>query len=532
MAKYRVRIDSACNNKNDHFLHVYCIKNNKFASFSYKQYVYFTEDELKNTVFLIYEQSCCEAKFKGYIFGEDIIHMKDSMAPLYRDSFKHNMIEFIDLKNMHHNRFFAAHMHKTGLSPCEYGKVYNIYKGTDEDMMCKNMQYELNTKYHDDNCLLCESGLHACIYPIDCLLYYPPSFSKYFKGTGKVFDILHKRFNNYSIRNDELCCWIDSKGVFSEICLQEQMTTKDIILYMKDIIVNPNNNITIDGLIDQKILENIGQNEESLCVSQRYGSRLPIFINTKNPYTYIRSNKIGISNNYRSIVDTMQSDAIAITLMPASIAYSRLYSGTAIADGVLSIAYAESAQSIAIANSQNSKAETDDSYSVSYSKGSSSSAIANGKHSIAISYINGKIVSNKEKSVSIGMDFPDLVETNGKESIAVGYDSNRVNVNGNGSIGISYDSHNVFVAKGSMAVVMLKENEYGSTYITGELDSYIVINIISEDDGIIKSMHYHVDGEKIKPNISYVYDSGELVEANEPKDPEGNDYIEMHEEKY
>lgn len=531
MAKYRVRIDSACNDEDNHFLQVCCIKNNKFASFSYKQYAYFTEDELKNTVFLIYERPCCEVKFKGYIFGEDIIHMKDSMIPLYRDSFKHNMIEFIDLKNVH-NRFFAAYVYKSDLSPYEYGKVYDIYKGTNEDMICKNMQYELDTKYHDDNCLLCESGLHACIYPIDCLLYYPPSFSKYFKGTGKVFDILFKRFDNYIIRNDTSRCLIDSKGVFSEICLHEQMTTKDIILYMKDIIMNPNNNITINGLIDEKILERINQNEESLCISQRYGSKLPIFINTKNPYTYIRSNKIGISYNQRSIVDTMQSYAIAITLMPASIAYSKLYSGTAIADGVLSIAYAESAQSIAIANSQNSKAETDDIYSVSCSRGSNSSAIANGEHSIAISYTNGKIISNQEKSVSIGMDFSDLVETNGKESVAVGYDSDRINVNGNGSIGISYDSHNVFVAKGSMAVVMLKENEYESTYITGELDSYIVINIISKEGDIIKSMHYHVDGENIKPNISYIYNSEKLVEANEPKDPDGNDYIKMHEEKY
>lgn len=58
-----------------------------------------------------------------------------------------------------------------------------VYKGTDKNMRCKGLQYEIGkavTVYGDVK--LCERGLHACEMPLDVLGYYPPATSRYFEA--------------------------------------------------------------------------------------------------------------------------------------------------------------------------------------------------------------------------------------------------------------------------------------------------------------------------------------------------------------
>lgn len=58
-----------------------------------------------------------------------------------------------------------------------------VYKGTDKNMRCKGLQYEIGkavTVYGDVK--LCERGLHACEMPLDVLCYYPPATSRYFEA--------------------------------------------------------------------------------------------------------------------------------------------------------------------------------------------------------------------------------------------------------------------------------------------------------------------------------------------------------------
>ena len=58
-----------------------------------------------------------------------------------------------------------------------------VYKGTDKDMRCKGLQYEIGKAVTvDGDVKLCERGLHACEMPLDVLNYYPPATSRYFES--------------------------------------------------------------------------------------------------------------------------------------------------------------------------------------------------------------------------------------------------------------------------------------------------------------------------------------------------------------
>lgn len=51
--------------------------------------------------------------------------------------------------------------------------VLTAYKGFDGSMKCQGEQYTINTtKTYSGDLVLCESGLHACMNPLDCYNYY------------------------------------------------------------------------------------------------------------------------------------------------------------------------------------------------------------------------------------------------------------------------------------------------------------------------------------------------------------------------
>ena len=53
------------------------------------------------------------------------------------------------------------------------------FKGFNKDLTCRGYQYEEGKEFHTERAECCDTGFHACEYPLDCFGYYAPAHSVY-----------------------------------------------------------------------------------------------------------------------------------------------------------------------------------------------------------------------------------------------------------------------------------------------------------------------------------------------------------------
>ena len=51
------------------------------------------------------------------------------------------------------------------------------FKGFNNDLTCRGYQYEEGKEFHTERAECCDTGFHACEYPLDCFGYYDPAHS-------------------------------------------------------------------------------------------------------------------------------------------------------------------------------------------------------------------------------------------------------------------------------------------------------------------------------------------------------------------
>lgn len=88
------------------------------------------------------------------------------------------------------------------------------YKGFNKDMTCRGFQFEEGKAYREDTAVLCESGFHACLDPLDCLGYYDPCDSVFHEV--EIDNVSEQREN-------------DTKVVAKDIKIGSRLSIKDIV---------------------------------------------------------------------------------------------------------------------------------------------------------------------------------------------------------------------------------------------------------------------------------------------------------------
>ena len=77
------------------------------------------------------------------------------------------------------------------------------YKGFDAALCCRDFQFELNKSFkHEGAVIACESGFHACEYPLNVFSYYPPANSRY--GEVELSGETHKDGDDTKIAAAEI----------------------------------------------------------------------------------------------------------------------------------------------------------------------------------------------------------------------------------------------------------------------------------------------------------------------------------------
>jgi hypothetical protein len=56
-------------------------------------------------------------------------------------------------------------------------KSMRAFKGFNKDLTCRGYQYEEGKEFHTERAECCDTGFHACEYPLDCFGYYDPAHS-------------------------------------------------------------------------------------------------------------------------------------------------------------------------------------------------------------------------------------------------------------------------------------------------------------------------------------------------------------------
>jgi hypothetical protein len=198
-----------------------------------------------------------------------------------------------------------------------------MYKGFDENLKCRDFQFEVGKEYEEEKAELCNLGFHACEFPLDVLNYYPPSTSRF----------CEVELDANEEKNDK-----DTKRVGKRIAIKAEIGLPGLIKAGVEYI---------EERVDWGNAAAINTGDRSAAINTGFQS---VAINTG-----FRS--AAINTGDRSVATNTGFRSAAINTGDRSVATNTGFQSVAINTRDRSAATAEGKESVAIATGRNAKAK-------------------------------------------------------------------------------------------------------------------------------------------------------------------------------
>lgn len=336
------------------------------------------------------------------------------------------------------------------------------YKGFNKDLQCRSFQYEVGKEYEQEGEIkCCENGFHACRFPTDVFLYYPPIDDNRYCIVTQSGDIAE---NNNAM---------DPKVASSKIFIKSEVSAEQLVEFSIDYILN-------------NIRYSIQTTDIYCCIESRNTSITNDIYNCAAINT--GSYSAAINNKMNSIAGCTNKHSVVINNGPLSVVGitedNSIITNTK--EGDSSICGSTGNNSVIKNNSDRTILVNIGSYSTIINNGYNSSAISNG----VCTYIK----TTEDYSTAVGAGSQSHVEV------------------GNLSVAISTGMYSTARATGKESIAIATGN---CSRAAGNLGDWIVL---TEYEGIVNFIKevkaFKVDGEKVKPNTFYKLVDGEPVEIN------------------
>ncbi|WP_136441754.1 DUF7666 domain-containing protein [Haemophilus influenzae] len=250
----------------------------------------------------------------------------------------------------------------------EENKEIIAYKGFKQDWTCRGYQYEVGKTYeHKGNVEACESGFHACEYPLDVLSYYSPAVSKF---------AVVKMSGETSKDSD------DTKIASAKITIETEINLPEMIKKAVE---------WIKGKVDWDAAKVSNTGYWSAATNTGYRS---VATNTGDwsAATNTGDRSVATNTGYRSVATNTGDQSAATNTGDRSVATNTGYWSAVTNTGDRSVATNTGYRSVATNTGDQSAATNTGDQSVAEVSGKQSIAVALGWQSKAKASINGAIV--------------------------------------------------------------------------------------------------------------------------------------------
>ncbi|MCK9004499.1 hypothetical protein MY890_10075 [Haemophilus influenzae] len=233
----------------------------------------------------------------------------------------------------------------------EENKEIIAYKGFKQDWTCRGYQYEVGKTYeHKGNVEACESGFHACEYPLDVLSYYSPAVSKF--AVVKMSGETSKDSDDTKIASAKIT--IETEINLPEMIKKAVEWIKGKVDWDAAKVSNTGNWSAATNTGDQSAATNTGY--RSVATNTGYRS---VATNTgdQSAATNTGDRSVATNTGYRSVATNTGDRSVATNTGYRSVATNTGDQSAATNTGDQSVAEVSGKQSIAVALGWQSKAK-------------------------------------------------------------------------------------------------------------------------------------------------------------------------------